>query len=244
MKKTNYIKLREMESHKENPFAKQALVKIGQALTSRMVIGSNKDEAAILKAVEENTGKVLGNSVFMRNKTVDEEQFAKFFFAGFKAFFDLKPASIKVFGFILKQLRPNADYIMFFIDDCIKDTKLSAISVYRALGELCKADIIARGRTEEMYFINPMVVFNGDRVTFATTYIRSHFANQDDTSAANLKGTIHSLQSQGLLPPCEPHAQGSMAENLGVIGAEPLIPGDASPSPLPDVSDCPNPSKG
>lgn len=186
------VKLSNFEKNKENPFAQQALVSIGNALVSKSVKGANKDESVILKGVDEN-GTVLGNSVFVRNKTVDSEQFAKFFLAGFKAFFGLKPATLRVFGFILEQLQPNRDEFMFFVEDCIEATGYKKTSVYSALGELCTAEIIARGRTEEQYYINPMVVFNGDRVTFATTYINKNHP-QHKTSTKELKGTIDSIQ--------------------------------------------------
>lgn len=192
----NY-KLSEMEMHKENPFVKQTLVKMGDALISRKVVASNKDEGAILKAMDAQ-GQILGNTVFMRNKTVDDEQFAKFFFAGFKAFFDLKPASIKVFGFILKQLRPNSDEFLFFIEDCIEETKYSVSTIYKSLGELCAAEIIARGRDELLYYINPLVIFNGDRVTFATTYINKNYP-QYHTTQGQLKGTIETMKEDGKL---------------------------------------------
>ncbi|MFS2435331.1 hypothetical protein AAH124_20465, partial [Phocaeicola vulgatus] len=32
--------------------------------------------------------------------------------------------------------------------------------------------IIARGPADNLWFINPLIVFNGDRVTFAKTYVR------------------------------------------------------------------------
>lgn len=186
-----------MQMHKENPFVKQTLVKMGDALISRKVVASNKDEGAILKAMDAQ-GQILGNTVFMRNKTVDDEQFAKFFFAGFKAFFDLKPASIKVFGFILKQLRPNSDEFLFFIEDCIEETKYSVSTIYKSLGELCAAEIIARGRDELLYYINPLVIFNGDRVTFATTYINKNYP-QYHTTQGQLKGTIETMKEDGKL---------------------------------------------
>ena len=61
-------------------------------------------------------------SVFIRNKAVDTESFAKFFLAGFRAFFDLKPASIKVFNYILGQLKLNQDSFMFFMNECKEET--------------------------------------------------------------------------------------------------------------------------
>ena len=191
-------KLSDFQLNKENPFAKQALVNIGSALVSKSVKGTNKDESAILKAVDGN-GEILGNSVFIRNKAVDTESFAKFFLAGFKAFFDLKPASIKVFKYILGQLKPNQDSFMFFMDECKEETGYSEVSIFRALGELCSAEIIARGRADIEYYINPMCVFNGDRVTFATTYINENYP-QYKTTSTKLKGTIDVMKEQGDLP--------------------------------------------
>ncbi|KAB4316819.1 hypothetical protein GAO43_29965, partial [Bacteroides thetaiotaomicron] len=167
-------------------------------LVSKSVKGTNKDESAILKAVDGN-GEILGNSVFIRNKAVDTESFAKFFLAGFKAFFDLKPASIKVFKYILGQLKPNQDSFMFFMDECKEETGYSEVSIFRALGELCSAEIIARGRADIEYYINPMCVFNGDRVTFATTYINENYP-QYKTTSTKLKGTIDVMKEQGDLP--------------------------------------------
>lgn len=199
MKMNKQKTLSDFEAHEENPFASQALVKIGQALRRRKVLGINKDEAAILKAIDEKTGEVLGDTAFIRNKTVDDEQFAKFFFAGFKAFFDLRPATIKVFGYILRQLHPNCDYFMFFVDQCRQETGCGVTTIYRALTELCAAEIIARGRNDILYYINPIIVFNGDRVTFATTYIRTKYGD-NDCRASNLKGSIQALQDKGDLP--------------------------------------------
>ena len=45
-------------------------------------------------------------------------------------------------------------------------------AVYKGLAELVKAEIIARGPADNLWFINPLIVFNGDRVTFAKTYVR------------------------------------------------------------------------
>ena len=191
-------KLSDFEMNKENPFAKQALVNIGNALLVRGVKGTNKDESAILKAIS-GDGEVLGNTTFIRNKTVDTENFTKFFLAGFKAFFDLKPASLKVFGFILEQLKPNQDEFLFFVEDCIKETGYSQASVFRALGELCSANIIARGSGALDYYINPMCIFNGDRVTFATTYINKNYPQYKATTRT-LKGTIDVMKTDGTLP--------------------------------------------
>ena len=48
------------------------------------------------------------------------------------------------------------------------------------ISELAKAEIIARGPAENVWFLNPMVCFNGDRVTFAKTYVRKRKTTTDD----------------------------------------------------------------
>lgn len=193
------MKVSDFPQNRENPFAKQALVKIGSALVSKRVIGANKDESAVLKAVDQYSGEILGNTVFMRQKTVDTEQFTKLFFSNFQAFFELKPASMKVFRYIIGALKPDNDEIKFILDDCIAQTSLSKSTIYRALGELCAAQIIARGISDVLYYINPMVVFNGDRVTFATTYINKNFPEKYHTSKSSVKGTIDIMISDKLL---------------------------------------------
>ena len=90
---------------------------------------------------------------------------------------------------------------MFFVEDCIEATGYSQASIFRALGELCSAEIIARGRSDKQFFINPMICFNGDRVTFATTYINKNFPDMEGkVTNRNLKGTIDIMKRKGDLP--------------------------------------------
>ena len=48
----------------------------------------------------------------------------------------------------------------------------SDTSIRIGLTNLLKNEIIARGRNDSLYFINPMVAFNGNRITFAKTYVK------------------------------------------------------------------------
>ncbi|KAB4315905.1 MFS transporter [Bacteroides thetaiotaomicron] len=109
----------------------------------------------------------------MRQIEVDEEQFAKLYLNNFAAFFDLSQAAIRVFGYIMTCMKPKNDMIMFILEDCLEYTKYTSKgTVYRGLAELVKAEIIARGINENLWFINPLIVFNGDRVSFTKTYVR------------------------------------------------------------------------
>ena len=45
-------------------------------------------------------------------------------------------------------------------------------NILSGLAELLEANIIARSEDSSLYFINPAVMFNGSRLTFAKTYIK------------------------------------------------------------------------
>ena len=78
---------------------------------------------------------------------------------------------------------------MFFIDDCMEYTQYkSDTSIRIGLTNLLKNEIIARGRNDSLYFINPMVAFNGNRITFAKTYVKTEVKRKWSTSKSNLYG--------------------------------------------------------
>lgn len=169
--KKNLPKLSDIAKNKENPFLEQAIDQINNNIVKRYKTASKTGEKAILKAVD-NDGEILGHTTFIRQIEVDEQQFTKFYLSNFSSFFDVSNSSMRVFGYILKQLKPKNDKFYFMIEDCIEETNYSKPTIYKALAELIAMEIIARGPHDIIYFINPMVVFNGDRVTFAKTYVR------------------------------------------------------------------------
>ena len=185
-------KLSSYSFNEENPFLKQAVEEVQKNIVKKYKTATNTDQKAILKAFDENTGEILGSTQFIRQIEVDEEQFAKLYLSNFSAFFDLKPTAIKVFGYILNQLIPNKDEFVFLLDDCIKYTGYKTkSSVFQGLGQLVQNEIIARGKTDFLYFINPMIVFNGNRITFAQTYVKKQKSkipkNQSSLDFENLE---------------------------------------------------------
>lgn len=191
--------LTDFKMNRENPFAKQTIVQMGNYLASKQIQGKNYDERSVLLAVDQNTGEPLGQTVFMRTKMVDTETFAKVYQLGFQAFAELKPSVMRVFQYIIEQLKPNNDRFFLYVEDIMEVTGYTKMTVYRALGQLCAREIIARGSSNTDYFINPMYVFNGNRVTFITNWINSN-APEFKTNQKALKGTIQMMQHQGFLP--------------------------------------------
>lgn len=168
----NELKLSDFQRNKENPFMKQAIEYIENHVVKKYKSSTGSDKKAVVAVADTDTGEVFRTS-FIRQIEVDEEQFAKLYLNNFAAFFDLSQAAIRVFGYIMTCMKPKNDMIMFILEDCLEYTKYTSKgTVYRGLAELVKAEIIARGINENLWFINPLIVFNGDRVSFTKTYVR------------------------------------------------------------------------
>ncbi len=173
MQVERYKKLTDFEFNKENPFLKQSLEVVNQNIAKKYRAATKTGEKAILQAFDPNTGDMLGHTQFIRQIEVDEDKFAKLYLTRFPQFFDLKPQAIRVFGYILNQLVPNKDEFIFDREECMEYTGYkSDKSVFIGLAELLNAEIIARGNRDYKYFINPMVVFNGNRISFVDTYVK------------------------------------------------------------------------
>lgn len=197
-KRRNSTSITEFKLNKENPFLEEAVEQVNNNIVKKYKTATKTGEKAILKAYDENTGEVLGHTQFIRQIEVDEEQFAKFYLSNFSAFFDLKPQAIKVFGYILNQLVPARDEFLFFHEDCLEFTGYkSQTSIRIGLTSLLENKIIARGRSEILYYINPMVVFNGNRITFAKTYVKKQKSKtkQIDPNQTNLLDQIEEAES-------------------------------------------------
>ena len=199
-----YYRIGEFEKHKENPFLEKAIRSVEGGVVKKYKSASSYDQRAVLQAVDPKTGEVLGHTSFIRQIEVDEEKFAKLYLNNISAFFDLKTSSIRIFGYILTQLKPGQDSFLFNIEDCMKFSNYKSLnSVYNGLNGLIASEIIARGWADQLYFVNPLIVFNGNRVTFARSYVkRKKEANKkqmnlfEEKKALDLREKTKALQEK------------------------------------------------
>jgi intergrase/recombinase len=161
------------EMNNKNPFLEQALTEMQNGFVKKYRNATNTDERAILQAYDPKTGESLGHTSFVRQIEVDEEQFTKLYLSNFSAFFDLGTQGIRLFGYIMTKLIIGQDLFIFILNDAMKYTKYtSKSSIFIGIGQLLKAGIIARGPQEGIFYINPLVAFNGNRVTFAKSFVK------------------------------------------------------------------------
>ena len=180
----------------ENPFLNEAVEQIQNNIVKKYKNTAGYGEKAVLQAIDPNTGEMLGHTTFIRQIQVDEEQFTKFYLSQFSAFWNLKSQAIRVFGYIMTKLVPKQDMFIFLMNECKKHTLYKGEkSIYIGLASLVSNKIIARGPSDTLYFINPMVAFNGDRVTFAKTYVKKQNKKEIDPNQIDLLDQIEEIES-------------------------------------------------
>lgn len=140
--------------------------------------GERLDTAGPLALVDGQTGEVQDVAEIRRVKAVDSERFVKLFVGQLHAFFDLKPGTVKLMTALIDELSQrrymNGDQIYLnykSVHDYFKKNgaKAPAKSTYMtALAELAEKGFIAPSVDTNLWFINPAIFFNGDRIRFVT----------------------------------------------------------------------------
>lgn len=171
-----YKQIKTKQTFEENPFVENSIQKIVISKKTQIMQSSNRE---INMVISDGDGEVQGYSAFMKFIEVDEEKFAKVYLSQFENFWELSKSAIRVFGYIINSLKPNQDVFYMKMDKCLAYTKYSQVnSIISGLSDLIDKGIIAKSKYENEYFINPLIVFNGSRVTFAKTYIKKQKENR------------------------------------------------------------------
>ena len=192
-----YRQIKNKQTFEENPFVENSIQKIVITKRTQIMQASNRE---ITMVVSDGDGEVQGYSAFMKFIEVDEEKFAKVYLSQFESFWDLSKPAIRVFGYIINTLKPNQDVFYMKMDKCLAYTKYTQVnSIISGLSDLIDKEIIAKSKYENEYFINPLIVFNGSRVTFAKTYVKK--AKQDNEVRKIELGTtqINDFENNSLL---------------------------------------------
>lgn len=177
-----YKQITKYEQYQENPFLDETTRSVKVVKRTQMMTATGKD--AVHYVVNRESGEIDGYSSFMRVVEVDQEQFTKLYTSELAAIWDLSKPGIRVLTYVMSALIPNRDTIIFDISKCMEFTQYKTEnSVTSGLADLVEHGIIARTKNYWEYFINPMVVFNGNRVAFAKMYIKK----KDDSEGGALQ---------------------------------------------------------
>lgn len=154
----------QQEKHEQNPFMKEGYGKIKKHIKNKSRRIPITKNATGLSIVNTETGEIKGDIPPMLWTFTDTEKFAKFFISDQTIFFKLRKPAIRVFLYLAYNIPKNKDKIYFNFNECRKFTQYSTNrSIYQGLSDLIENNVIARGHSSYIYFINPSVFFNGDR---------------------------------------------------------------------------------
>lgn len=160
------MKVSESRQSSRNPFLDDALDSIRSIKRRRSVMPAENNDA-ILSLVDRYTGEVAGDVKFVAYTQVDPEPFVKLYFKQSFRLVGLNASALRVLEYIMHQMKPNSDTVEFYLPDCKKYTGYKTRKpIYTGLSALQEAGFIHRGPVPTTYFINPLVLFNGNRAAY------------------------------------------------------------------------------
>lgn len=166
------LSLKKSPKFEENPFLETAIKEIEQRTVIKQRFGTRTDHKGIVSTLDTQTGEVFQTS-FLRRIELDEDKFAKIYLTQLASLNELSTAGIRVLTYIMSVLKPNTAEFLLNREKCREACNYKSLKpIYKGLAELIQANMIARGWVDGLYYINPLVFFNGNRVVFATEYIK------------------------------------------------------------------------
>jgi len=158
-------KFSDLPTHDHNPFMAQ----IVEIKTKKKLVRMGTNRQAALS----EDGEYLGESFMAISKKVDKEEFVKVFKDQILLIFDLTKTAQKILVYIIKSLGINKDYVVFDKNKAKEISGLSSTaSIYAGLAELMSKEVLAKSNVPLMYYINPAIIFNGDRLTIVNRWIK------------------------------------------------------------------------
>lgn len=174
---------------------------------TELKIETRKKNLTVSRGTELIEKKDASKSYFaniVHTQEVDKEEFIKLYTSQIKAYFDLTKTAYKVFFIFLRIYQDAIGKDHFYLSckkamslaEKIDHFVLSESIFYRGIKELIEKRIIAKTNEKNWYFINPAIVFNGDRARFVSEIIKKKETMEEQTE--NDFGTCDTNSYAGL----------------------------------------------
>ncbi|AYL60974.1 MULTISPECIES: hypothetical protein [Citrobacter] len=143
----------------------------------------------------------------VHTQEVDKEEFIKLYTSQIKAYFDLTKTAYKVFFIFLRIYQDAIGKDHFYLSckkamslaEKIDHFALSESIFYRGIKELIEKRIIAKTNEKNWYFINPAIVFNGDRARFVSEIIKKkEIMEEQPEHVASTDRRNKSIKAEGI----------------------------------------------
>lgn len=165
---------RKLPKYTKNPFIDDEF--LGQLSGRKNVYYTQTDATTIIDLKT----KEITSAQTQIKKTIkaDKENFVKIFTTHLKAFFELNQTAYKILQYVLYTVQHeaiNKDTVYLNLEraqqyfETLGQT-CSKANYYRGMKDLVAKLFIAETTSQNQYFINAKLFFNGDRVEFLTTF--------------------------------------------------------------------------
>jgi hypothetical protein len=159
------VSFRDLPTYEHNPFIEPIL---SMKIKNKIVQISSTPNMVVNSA-----GEYMGDSKMIVTRKVDKEEFVKVFKDQLTIIFELSKTAQRVLTYFIKMLGMNEDYVIFDKNKAKQYSGLnSTVSIYTGLTELIQKNVIARSNLTQIYFINPAILFNGDRLVVVNAWMR------------------------------------------------------------------------
>jgi hypothetical protein len=154
--------------HKKNPFLAETIAEVDLG-TKTMTFGTGS------RVADQETGECLGEAAFKQTRVVDKSQFLMMYMGLQSAFWQLSQRAQKVLRVIFHQAQSKNTigkdeiYLSWEVAEEIfiaEEIKISRATYFRGLGELVEKRIVAESTRTNIVYLNPTLIFNGNRATF------------------------------------------------------------------------------
>lgn len=166
-----YIRITDFEQHTENPFMPTLIQEMAVRNKKQFLKSDNGSQSMVV--VHDESQAQLAHASFYQIQEVDETQFVKIFANFFSAQMGLSQTGRQVLIYFMTLLRPKSDVIRVRVDQALEflgyKTKKSYLT---GIGNLLEKDVIARTKYDDEFYINPLIMFNGDRIVHAKMYVK------------------------------------------------------------------------
>lgn len=166
------------QKYKENPFMSED----GKGI----VVYKNKytqvETNGPLAITDTGSGETMNIAQVRKVELVDSDRFVKLYIANLDSFFDLKPGTIRIMTAVLSEVADarNAHGDTIYLNYnrvkeyfSAKGTKPPARpTFFSAMAEMVEKGFLAPSVDTNLWFINPTIFFNGDRIRFVNEYVR------------------------------------------------------------------------
>jgi hypothetical protein len=160
-----------IKRYKYNPFAEETQITVKRTKMRFVEIKSSEP----VKIGDTQIGQGLYTAV---EQVVSGEQFVKIYGRYANIWFDLSPASLKIFGlFYAMVLNSSPETTYFYLsnsDPILKRYVKTPGTFHAAIRELISKRIIERHFSEGWYWINPYVMGRGDQIKILTNLKLQH----------------------------------------------------------------------